>query len=147
MEILIRNKQNKVKIDRARVKKSLRGILEKLGHGDCEISVLFVDNNEIHELNKKYRDVDRPTDVLSFSQMEGDCSEINRGLLGDVVISADMALAQAGERGKELQSEIDFLLVHGVLHLLGFDHEGPVNERKIMKKKERELMELIGGVK
>jgi probable rRNA maturation factor len=112
-------------------------ILSDWGSPDLELSVLVTDDAEISSLNRDYRGKDGPTDVLSFSQMEGD--DLGGGeVLGDVVISLDTAVRQAKEYGCPLSAEMERLLVHGVLHLLGYDHEtgeGDAEAMRLMEKK------------
>jgi probable rRNA maturation factor len=91
---------------------------------DAEVSVLFVTDKEMRRLNGQYRGVQRPTDVLAFSQQEGPRGDLARNMLGDVVISLDAARRQAARLRHSFRREIGVLLVHGVLHLLGHDHEG-----------------------
>lgn len=90
-----------------------------------ELSILLTDDEEMHQLNKEYRGIDRPTDVLSFSQMEGEefVSEGDLIQLGDIVISVETAQRQADARGKSLEQELELLVAHGVLHLLGYDDQ------------------------
>ena len=120
----------------------------------CEVSVTFTDNEGIHELNKKFRGVDKPTDVLSFPlfDYEGESEEppideiINN--LGDIVISLERAQEQAAEFGHSFERETAFLCVHSMLHLLGYDHERSEEEDAEMRAKQREIMEIMGlGVK
>lgn len=106
----------------------------------CSVSVVFTNDRDIHQLNRDYRGKDKPTDVLSFSQIEGECAGEYTESLGDLVISTDTALRQAQERGHTLAAEILRLLVHGLLHLYGYDHEGvPPREAQRMHRKERAL--------
>ncbi len=94
---------------------------EECASGD--ISVLITDDNGIWEMNKDYRNVDRPTDVLSFPSSEGDTlSSVPDGFLGDIAISINRAKAQALEYGHSFERELSFLTVHGCLHILGYDH-------------------------
>jgi probable rRNA maturation factor len=94
-------------------------------------------------LNRRYRDIDRATDVLSFSQREGQFSGLRPDILGDIVISVPTAARQARERNHSLGREIERLLVHGLLHLLGYDHErGPAEARR-MRRKEARLCQRI----
>ena len=104
------------------------------------VSVSFVTDEEIHALNRDYRDVDRPTDVLSFSQLEGESfpSPMDKWL-GDVVISVPTAYKQSLEYGHSVEREIGFLLVHGFLHLIGYDHEDEESERTMFELQERVL--------
>lgn len=113
-------------------------ILRDLGRVDGELSLYLTDDAQIRELNREYRGVDRATDVLSFSQQEGEALFPTGGpcLLGDVVISMDRAGEQAREFGTELDVELRRLLVHGVLHLLGYDHEGSGEEADTMRNME-----------
>jgi probable rRNA maturation factor len=105
----------------------------------AELSVVFVDDAAIQVLNREYRDTDTPTDVLSFSQVEGSDGfarpEGASQHLGDVIISAETARRQSDEFGVPLQDEVAHLLVHGILHLLGYDHERPDDER-VMRERE-----------
>jgi probable rRNA maturation factor len=108
--------------------------------GTTEVSVLLTDDEGISALNGEYRGVDGATDVLSFSQHEGEdefAGEEN--LLGDVVISVETAKRQAKEQGRELDAEIDMLVAHGLLHLLGYDHAEPA-EAERMFARQNELL-------
>ena len=120
--------------------------LEEIESERCEISVTFVDMEEIHELNKEYRDVDRPTDVLSFPQfydLEEEIPEVGEICLGDVVICKDKAAEQAEEFGHSFEREIIYLFVHSVLHLLGYDHMED-DEKACMRAREEQIMEHLG---
>ena len=110
-----------------------------------EISVTFVDMDEIHQLNRDYREVDSPTDVLSFPQFDdlNDLPEDGEIALGDVVICKEKAEEQAAEFGHSFEREIIYLFVHSVLHLLGYDHMDE-DEKKIMRKREEEVMQELG---
>jgi len=112
----------------------------------CEISVTFVDLDEIHELNKQYRGVDKPTDVLSFPQfddLEEEIPEACEICLGDVVICEQKAREQAEEFGHSFERELVYLFTHSVLHLLGYDHMED-DEKKAMREREEEIMKQIG---
>ena len=112
----------------------------------CEISVTFVDLDEIHELNKQYRGVDKPTDVLSFPQfddLEEEIPEVCEICLGDVVICEQKAREQAEEFGHSFERELVYLFTHSVLHLLGYDHMED-DEKKAMREHEEEIMKQIG---
>jgi probable rRNA maturation factor len=111
-----------------------------LGYQKWETSILLVDDRQIKVINKKYLHRNRPTDVISFSQIEGEFGHINTRLLGDVVISVETARRQAKEASTTLQYEIAFLLIHGILHLLGYDHESSAEKAREMKVKEKELL-------
>ena len=123
------------------VKKAVEGTLEYEGFdNDCEISVTFTDNENIRELNKEYRDIDRETDVLSFPMDEDD-------MLGDIVISLEKAKEQAEEYGHSIEREISFLCVHSCLHLLGYDHETSEEDEKEMFAKQEEVLKKIGQIR
>lgn len=109
----------------------------------CEVSILFTDDEEIALLNKEYRQIDGPTDVLSFSQFEGEdfAPDEMETPLGDVVISVETARRQADEQGHSLEQEINVLLVHGILHLLGYDHV-ETDETEIMFNRQAELLNM-----
>jgi len=112
----------------------------------CELSVTFVGPDEIHELNREYRGVDRPTDVLSFPQfedLEEETPEVGEICLGDVVICREKAEEQAEEFGHSFERELVYLFTHSVLHLLGYDHMEE-DEKKVMRQREEEIMEHIG---
>lgn len=120
---------------------------EKFG-SDAEVSVSFVDNERIHELNAQYRNVDRETDVLSFPMGENGEYDTNMDtgakILGDIVISVPKAMEQAKAYNHSLQREIGFLTVHSMLHLLGYDHENGGIEQVHMREKEEEVLTKIG---
>ncbi|MCL6516356.1 rRNA maturation RNase YbeY [Alicyclobacillus sp.] len=109
-----------------------------------EVSVSFVGDDEIHELNRRYRGVDRPTDVLSFSLLEGEPMPDGEAdpMLGDIVVSVPTAVRQADAYGHSVRREIAFLLVHGFLHLIGYDHPDETSEREMMDRQERVLRAL-----
>lgn len=137
MNIEIRNEQNLFEINEditEVVEKAVKTSLEYMGFEyDAEISVMFVDNSKIHELNKIHRGIDRATDVLSFPMFEydedgniieefADFSDNDELVLGDIVISLERAKEQSEEYGHSLEREVGFLTVHSMLHLLGYDH-------------------------
>jgi probable rRNA maturation factor len=95
---------------------------------------------EIHALNRQYRGKDKPTDVLSFPLAD----ELQPFLLGDVIISVETAARQAQRRGHTLREELQTLLIHGILHLLGYDHEVSRSEAIRMRRKEREMKAILG---
>jgi probable rRNA maturation factor len=110
-----------------------------------EVSVSFVDDEEIHALNRDYRSVDRPTDVLSFALNEGEPDVLQPAgpvLLGDIIVSMETAKRQATEYGHSVHRETAFLLVHGFLHLNGYDHDTADAERRMFGLQEEVLAEL-----
>jgi len=146
MAISIQNQQKRVKIDLRRVRRVAQRLLRHAGCTEKEISLLFVDDDEIMEINRSYLGRNYATNVISFSLLEGEFSGINPNLLGDIVISVDTAFRDAEKGGIPLEDELDFLLIHGLLHILGYDHETEnVEERERMQKKEQELFFLLHG--
>ena len=119
---------------------------------EVEISVLLVDNETIRSLNRDYRNKDAATDVLSFPMeeaMDGEPEPAVIGgptdrLLGDLVISVEMAVAQAAEYGHSVERELAFLSVHGLLHLLGYDHEPDVEAEAAMQAEEKRILSVLG---
>lgn len=109
---------------------------------DVELSIVLTDNARLHELNLNYLGVDSPTDVLSFPASETD-PETGTRYLGDILISVPRAQAQADAAGHPLESEVQLLVVHGVLHLLGHDHAAP-EEKDRMWKAQSEILEALG---
>jgi len=104
---------------------------------EAELSVLLVDDSLIHELNRQYRNVDKPTDVLSFAMQEGEFAELAGGILGDVIISIPTAQRQAAKRDWDLLDEVTFLMAHGLLHLLGYDHQTDEEHRRMTRETKR----------
>ena len=125
------------------VKATARQLLEALGESDATLSLSFVDDAQIRELNRLHRGKDKPTDVLSFPLAAADPLTGVERLLGDVVISVDTARRQAADYDASLEAEINRLLIHGVLHVMGHDHEEAA-ERDRMRAEERRLAERIG---
>ncbi|MBN9653721.1 rRNA maturation RNase YbeY [Halobacillus sp. GSS1] len=115
--------------------------------GDAEVSVSFVDNNEIQEINRNYRQKDEPTDVISFAMQELGEDEMNvldenmPLMLGDIIISVDKAKEQAEDYNHSLEREFGFLALHGFLHLLGYDHMNEEDEKQMFGRQEEILHE------
>ena len=149
MEIIISTYPEKLQssssIERI-VKEAIVKVGELYGLETAEVSITLTDNVYIHELNMKYRNIDRPTDVLSFALNEGEEPEIVDGpvvnMLGDIIISVERATEQAAEYGHSIEREIAFLTVHGMLHLLGYDHMEE-DERIKMEDKQKEVLEKL----
>jgi len=121
-------------------------ILSDLECHDKELSILLVDNDTITDLNRKYLSRDYPTNVLAFPMDKGEGRELHPYLMGDVVISTETAQVEAQDRGITLKEEMALLLVHGILHLLGYDHEGAPDEAAKMLAKEKGVLIRLGIV-
>lgn len=105
-----------------------------------ELSVALIDDAEMHALNRDWRGKDKPTDVLAFALREGEDADVHADVLGDVVISLDTAARQAAARGASTADEVRVLLAHGILHLLGYDHERSPAEARRMFARQRALL-------
>ncbi|HEY8429862.1 MAG TPA: rRNA maturation RNase YbeY [Sandaracinaceae bacterium] len=128
--VVVRTKRlRRTPVRPADVRARAERMLAALRMQDAELSVLLCDDATIRELNRTYRRRDRPTDVLAFAMREGEGAELHPHLLGDVVISVDTARRQAAEHARSVASEITFLLAHGLLHLLGYDHRTEEEDR------------------
>lgn len=125
------------KVSLRRLKKTARRILHLLNQHHSELSLVLVGNHEIQELNASHRNKNEPTDVLSFPSGENLPQGIE--ILGDVVISVEQAEKQARKGKKTLEREIESLLIHGILHLLGYDHERSGKEATIMRRMEKKI--------
>ena len=128
------------------LRQAARRLLQKVGKGRAEVSLLLTDDNTIHEMNRAYRGYDKPTDVLSFAQEEtaGDMPALpalpgQPALLGDVVISVETAVRQAQKHGVSLEQELALLTVHGILHLLGYEDETEAGALQ-MREREQEIL-------
>jgi len=146
MKTHIENRQKAVKLDLRRIRRVVNKLKEVLSCSDQEISLLFVDNEQIRQINRQYLNRDHPTNVISFTLREGDYGDINPQVLGDIVISAERAFQDAAVGDLSLNDEIDFLVIHGLLHLLGYDHEGG-NEKESLKmmNKENDVFFMLNG--
>jgi rRNA maturation RNase YbeY len=138
--VWVANRQRKVAVDRNRLREAADYVLESLGFEDAELSVVLVSDRRIEQLNRDYRGRNRPTDVLAFSQREGGAEGFNAAWLGDVVISVETAGEQAARHGVALDHELDLLLVHGILHLIGYEHTRGPDEAAVMRRKQRQLL-------
>ncbi len=114
-----------------------------MGYPDAELSILIVDDQQIARLNRQYLNRDGPTNVIAFAMQEGPFSEIAPALLGDVVISMETAHRQAQNAGLSMLDYFDQLLIHGILHLLGYDHENDKSEAHKMEQKTNQVLKSI----
>lgn len=108
-----------------------------------EISIVLSDDSYIRKLNRQYRNLDKPTNVLAFPMQEGEFSDVSPGLLGDLVISCETAQKEADTVGITLEERMSQLLIHGILHLVGYDHETGPSDADEMERKSLELLRLI----
>ena len=154
LKIYFENQQAKEKVDyelKILVRHAIIETLKYEGHDRItEVSVTFTDNEKIHQLNKQYRNVDRPTDVLSFPLFDFDGSEDDlmptefETMLGDIVVSLEKAKEQAEEYEHSFEREVAFLCVHSTLHLLGYDHERSPEDEEDMCIRQRIIMNKLG---
>ena len=138
-KIAIANPQELVEIDRRRMREIARAVLDGEGVADAEISLAFVDSATIHALNKRYLNHDEPTDVLSFPLSD---AKVKR-LSGELVIGAEVALAQATQRGHDVQAELALYVIHGLLHLCGHD-DIEDDKRAAIRERERHYLKQFG---
>ena len=152
LKVQISNRQKDVKIPsgiRLLIRRCCTAVLDAENfEGSAEVSVSFINNQEIKELNAQYRGKDIETDVLSFPLGENGNYDVNHEtgakMLGDIVISVEKAVSQAELYGHTLQREIGFLTVQSMLHLLGYDHENGGLEATLMREKEEEILSRLG---
>ena len=148
MKIQIENNQTIIKIQRRKIRSTVLKLLKIMDCANKELSISFVDDNTIKQLNNHYLQRDHSTNVLSFSLQEGEYGNINPNILGDIVISAETAQRDAITSDLSLSEEIDFLIIHGLLHLLGFNHENTTKAQTTkMQIKERELFGILNSGK
>jgi probable rRNA maturation factor len=141
--IEVLNRQRTVPIDRPRAAQLARAVLSAIGREAESLHIIFVKDRRMRELNRTYRGIDRPTDVLSFAYHEtADPEEllVEPGYLGDLVISVETAAKYAAEAGMEFSREIDQLVIHGTLHLAGYDHETDHGEMNRLERRLRQRL-------
>ena len=138
-KISIATPQEVVQIDRGRMRDVVRSVLTEENISDYEISLAFVDNPTIHRLNKRYLDHDEPTDVLTFPLSDPSAKK----LAGELVLGVEVARDQAAERGHDVQVELALYVIHGLLHLCGYDDKSPGHEQE-MRRRERHHLAKLG---
>ena len=131
-------------VSRTEVARRVRAMLAALQMDDVEVSILLTGDDQIRYLNRLYRRKNRPTDVLAFAQREGKGGDPSDRLLGDVVVSIPTTRRQAAAARRSTAAELTMLLAHGLLHLLGWDHETPAKDRRMRRETER-LCEAAGA--
>lgn len=142
MAVLITDEQNLMNISTDHLRKMAQALLNDLGSPDGELSLLITDDENIEEINREYFNRPWPTNVISFSMMEGQFAAINPDvrMLGDIVISMETAMREANEAMVPIEEHFARLLVHGLLHIFGYDHETPDADALRMEKKTEALM-------
>ncbi|RLC29585.1 MAG: rRNA maturation RNase YbeY [Deltaproteobacteria bacterium] len=143
MEIQIKCQQQIPGLGKQEIKQNLAKVLNDLGCHDAELSILITDDAGIAELNQHYLGTKGPTNVLAFPMGGGSETDYHSSMLGDVVISAQTAQLESEEVNEPVSSTVMRLLVHGLLHLLGFDHTRSIKDARRMEKEEARLMLLI----
>lgn len=145
--VILSNEQNKVKLSFSLKRLIKKAIVTALDYEQfdrpCEVSVTVVDNEAIREINREHREIDHPTDVLSFPMFDEDFDDGELCILGDIVLSLEKAVEQAEAYGHSLRREVAFLTVHSVLHLLGFDHEEGKAEESEMFETQEEILAIM----
>ena len=134
-KVSIHSQQEIVEIDRGRMREITRAVLEGEGETDAQISLAFVDNPTIHALNKRFLDHDEPTDVLSFPLSAPNAKRLS----GELVLGVEVAQEQADERGHDVQDELVLYVIHGLLHLCGYDDHDD-EDRVAMRERERHYL-------
>lgn len=142
MRILIQNRQRKYRINRRKVLQWTRGALS-IQKYDGEVGLVFVNDRQIQVYNRDYRKKDQPTNVLAFPMLEGAGGRLHPGFLGDVMISLERADEEARLYGRSYPEHLLILLIHGLLHLLGYDHERSPQEARRMQRREKVLFKAL----
>jgi len=142
MKISIQNLLKRFPLDLRGIRKLARQILAELEVPEAELSIVFVGDAQIQQLNRRYLNRDKPTNVLAFPMQEGPFSGLHPQLLGDLVISVDTAKRQSNRFGLDDKGMITLLMIHGILHLIGYEHEGPRKRAQEMALRQKELLRL-----
>jgi len=143
VQISVCNKQKKYRVNVRQLSRWARQILLFQKRPAAEIGIVLVNNIRIRHYNRIYRNKDKPTDVLAFSLQEGEGGDLHPDILGDVMISLPMATSEAVEFGRSEKKQLLILLIHGMLHLLGYDHERSESEARKMQRRENVLFKQI----
>ena len=144
MPVLISNNQKSHRLPVRKIQTKAQAALNALGSPDAELSLLITDDAEIARYNAAYLKRNGPTNVIAFPMTEGEYADISPDLLGDVVISVDTAAREARDMDIGTEERFTQLLIHGILHLLGYDHETSEIEAEKMERKSEELLNIIG---
>ncbi len=144
MQILIENCQRHCRWPSERIRAAAEIALNALGYPDAQLSILIVGDDRMAELNETYLNHTGPTNVIAFPMQQGEFAGVTPNLLGDVVICADTACREADSAGMDATERFNQLLIHGILHLVGYDHIHSETAAAAMERKSDELMALIG---
>ena len=143
MKIWIRNRQKHIPLDLKRIKKVAERILADLALPDAELSILLVNDIQIRELNRRYLHRNKPTNVLAFPMRKGEFPSLHPYLLGDLVISVETAQRQSNRFGLDEIGMVTLLMVHGILHLVGYEHEGTRKGAREMTLQQKQIFQSI----
>jgi len=143
MKIWIRNRQKHTPLNLREIRRVVQRILTELGLLEAELSLLFVNDLQIQALNRQYLRQDKPTNVLAFPMREGEFPTLHPHLLGDLVISVETARRQSNRFGLSQMEMVILLMVHGVLHLIGYEHEGTKKAAREMAVKQKALFDSV----
>jgi probable rRNA maturation factor len=149
MPVFFRSHINSLRVDRARLLRLAQAVLSEVGESSADLGLSFIGDRRMRGLNRRFRGKDRSTDVLAFAAREARMPPATRRLprpLGDVVISVPTAMRQAKEGQRSLDEEIVALLVHGILHLCGYDHERSNDEAHRMQRREWMVRRCLGKI-
>jgi probable rRNA maturation factor len=144
MPVLVRSRLRRARFDRSRLVRLAQTILSSVGEKTADLGVMLIGDRSMRRLNRQYRKKDCTTDVLAFSMREGPGP--SSVLIGDVVISVPTAAKQAGQAGRSLDEELTVLLIHGILHLCGYDHERSKRDARRMQEREQWVLRRLGRI-
>jgi len=139
MKIWIRNRQKHIPLDLRKIRRAAQRLLTELGLLEAELSLLFVNDLQIQALNRRYLRRNKPTNVLAFPMRKGEFPTLHPHLLGDLVISVESAKRQSNRFGLDDMEMVILLMVHGILHLIGYEHEGTQKGAREMTLKQKKL--------
>ena len=143
MKIWIRNRQKHIPLNLRKIRRAVQRILTELGLLEAELSLLFVNDLQIQALNRQYLRRDKPTNVLAFPMRKGEFPTLHPHLLGDLVISVETAKRQSNRFGLGEMEMVILLMIHGILHLIGYDHEGTKKGTREMTLRQKELFDSV----
>jgi len=141
MKIWIRNRQRHIPLNLKKIRRVAQKILADLALPDAELSILFVNDVQIQELNRRYLRRDKPTNVLAFPMRKGEYATLHPHILGDLAISVETAKRQSNRFGLNPMQMVTLLMIHGILHLVGYEHEGTRKGAREMALKQKELLQ------